>query len=508
MTPAVVLEQAPATKEIGTAVKHGFVYGTGGILQKALGFLMLPFYTHYLTPRDFGIWEILNITMSVLGMFLAMGITAGLLRYYGAADSQQEKRTIVSTAYLFVLATGLCAFAAGSLLVHDATLLLFGPGVPDSYLLLMFGFFILGYINAVPVAYLRAKEKSRLLVTLDVGGTFLILALNIYFVAVLKLAISGVLLSQFIITLLSLPLLALWIWRQVGIHINWGLLRKLVSFGAPLVLSNLAMFTLNFSDRFFLQRFRSLEVVGIYSMGYKFGYIISLLLIQPFNMMWMARMYLIYRRSDHQKIFSQIFVLYSSVVIFAALAFALFSPELFAIMVDARYAAGRQVVPLIALAYIFLAMGSYLQLGAFLVSRTDLIGIVSAVAAGSNLLLNYLLIRHFGMMGAAWATVLGFAVLAIGSYYVSQLVYLLDLGVTRVLKALAAAVTIYLLGRALNVQSFPIASLINGSLLAVFTVSLWTAGILSQDDIGTLVSLRKGAGDSMMRFLRPAWLRR
>jgi len=68
---------------------------------------------------------------------------------------------------------------------------------------------------------------------------------------------------------------------------------------------------MNFSDACFWQHLRSLEIVGIYSVGYKFGYMINFLLIQPFNMMWMARMYQIHKRADSRQIFKQVFVLYS-----------------------------------------------------------------------------------------------------------------------------------------------------------------------------------------------------
>ena len=60
-------ESAAIASEIATAVKHSIVYGLGGILTKALGFFLLPLYTHYLTPRDYGMFELLDLTMSLLG---------------------------------------------------------------------------------------------------------------------------------------------------------------------------------------------------------------------------------------------------------------------------------------------------------------------------------------------------------------------------------------------------------------------------------------------------------
>src|SRR5439155_12142811 len=119
----------------------------------------------------------------------------------------------------------------------------------------------------------------------------------------------------------------------------------------------------------------------------------------------------------------QVFVLYSSVLIFAALALALYSPEVMRLMVDPRYAAGEPIIALIALAYVFLGIGFYFQLGMFLKSRTGLIGIVSTISAVITLTMNFLLVSHFGLLGAACATILGFLAIAVGTYYCSERVF-------------------------------------------------------------------------------------
>src|SRR5436305_15075050 len=96
--------------EIRTAVRHSAIYGLGGVLLKGIGFLMLPFYTRYLSPVDYGILEILDLSMSLFGMFLNMGITAALLRSYNMAKTSDERPTAVSTAFVFVALTGLLTF--------------------------------------------------------------------------------------------------------------------------------------------------------------------------------------------------------------------------------------------------------------------------------------------------------------------------------------------------------------------------------------------------------------
>jgi O-antigen/teichoic acid export membrane protein len=502
--PAVPVGEKSAVGEIRTALRHTFVYGIGGMLEKGLAFALLPFYTHFLSPKDSGIVEILSLLMSLLGMFLNFGITAAFLRHYEAAKSQEEKRVVASTVFLFVLISGLIIMAVGLVFVRQASLLMLGPGVSPVCLLLSFSLFVLAYIAMVPYTYIRAKEASGTLVILDAAGTLIILILNIYFIAVLKMAVIGLLLSALISGALKFLVLMAWMLPAMRLKVEWHRMRGILAFGAPLIFSNLTLFTLNFSDRFFLQHFRGLDAVGIYGAGYKFGYMLNFLFIQPFNMMWQVRMYTIYRRLDHERIFSQVFVLYSCLLIAVALGLALFSTDIVHVMVDQRYASGAQVVSVVALSYVFLGMGYYLQLGMFLTSRTALLGKISALVAVLNLGLNWVLVPRFGMFGAAWATAAGFLSIAIASYYGSQRVCPLNLGVSRTVRGLAAAVAVFGLSTRLNPHTVLLGLLAKGLLLAIFPVLLWAARVFSDDDMLMLKSLRTATGQLGRRVLRLA----
>ena len=496
-----IREREAVAKEIQTAVRHTAVYGLGGVLAKAVGFLMLPFYTHYLTPADYGILEILDLSMSLLGMFLNMGMTAALLRCHAAAQTLEEKQKAVGTAFLFVMVTGVVTFFLALGLVRPASALLFGPQVPSKYLLVSFASFILSYIANLPRTYLRALEASVAFVAVEMSGLVMILALNIYFIAFLKTGLIGILLSSVIVFSFQTVLLSVWTLRRVGMGFSANLLRQMVGFGLPLIFSNLALFTLNFADRFFLQHLRSLEVVGIYAVGYKFGFMMNYLMVQPFYAMWQSRMYVIHTQPDHPKVFSQMFVLYSLVLIYAGLALSILSPEIVSVMVSSKFSASQDVIPIVAFAYVFYGISYYTQLGMFLTNNTHMVGMVSAAAAVLNLGLNYVLILHYGMLGAAWATLLSFLAIAIGSYWFSQRVFPLALGIGRVAQAIALGTALYLISRWWTPESWAFALLLKGALLAVFPVVLWKARILSPAETVTLLSTRDLALTKVSRLL-------
>jgi O-antigen/teichoic acid export membrane protein len=482
-------ERPAALKEIGAAVHHSAVYGLGNVLAKALGFLMLPLYTHYLEPRDFGLFEIMDLSITIFGMVLQMGIAPALLRSYAAAPTQAEKNKAASTAFIFTGATGLVTFLFGFAFIRPISSILFGAAVPSKYLLLSFSSFVLSYAAGPFRIYLRALEASAKLVMLDTVYTLVLCALNIFFVAGLKIGLLGILLSPLIVN-------AVWVvvacgsLLGIGLHFSRKLLSQMVRFGLPLILSNLAAFVLNFADRFFLQHFQSLEVVGLYAVGYKFGFMVNVVLVQPFFQMWQTRMYAIHANDQHGSIFGQIFVLYSLLLTYAALTVALWSQEIIHFMAGPKFAGAGAVIPVISLAYVVCGVGLYLQTGLYLIGRTKLIGVISAISAVISLALNYILVLHYGMLGAAWATVLSFGVIAFGSYWCSRKACPLGLDLTRVAIVAALAILLYLPFQWWTPASLILAIPAKLLALAAFPVILWRFQVLSASETATVLATR------------------
>jgi O-antigen/teichoic acid export membrane protein len=264
----------------------------------------------------------------------------------------------------------------------------------------------------------------------------------------------------------------------------------MLRFGAPLIFANSGLFVLHFSDRFFLQHLRSLEAVGIYALGYKFGYMLNFLVVQPFFVMWQARMYHIHAHPDHRDIFKRIFALYSVGLIYAGLAMSLFSSEMITVMAEAKYAASQDVIPVVVLSYVFYGISYYGQLGMLLTDHTRTIGIIGAVLAAVNLGLNYVLVLKFGMMGAAFATALSFALLAGISYWQSLRVFDLRLGMSRMAVPMALAITLYVACRLWLSSSFGVAVPVKLAVLAVFPLIVWKSGMLPAGAAAILVSAK------------------
>jgi O-antigen/teichoic acid export membrane protein len=224
--------------------------------------------------------------------------------------------------------------------------------------------------------------------------------------------------------------------------------------------------------------------------------------------MWQTRMYAIHAQEEHAKIFRQVFALYAVSLLFAGLAMSLFSAETVNLMVERKFAASQYVIPVVVLSYIFYGLSYYAQLGLYLTDRTKIVGIIGAAAAGVNLFLNYFLIQAFGMMGAAWATLLSFAFIAGVSYVCSQRVLPMPLGVGRMFGAMLLATALFLACYLAHPWSVAATVVMKLCVLALFPVLTWKTGLLPASAAATVSLAASQMVSRVERVRESVWRRR
>lgn len=389
--------------------KHGSIYFLGNILQRAVSFIMLPIYTRYLTPADYGILELLSMTIDFVALIFGMQVADAIFRYYAKYDEEKDKNEVVSSA-LFLVAT---LNTAGMLLVWTAAepLSNFIFGNPEnSRLLILFSVTLVTQSTiAVPLVFLRAMERSLTFLTFSVTKLAMQLGLNIYFVVILGMKVEGVIYGALITGVVMSLLLSAYTLRFTGIRWSLTKSREIVRFSIPLIGAGLLSFYFTFGDRFFLRLYSGVEAVGIYSLAYKFGFLLTFLVVGPFNNIWKAEMYHVAKKENAVRIFQDAFLVLSTFLIFFAVGISVFIRELLMIMSAPEFWSAAQIVPVIMAAYVFQAWTWYGSFGVLFKERTiertygNLLAVI-VITPGY-----LLLIPLYGPMGAALATLVAFA---------------------------------------------------------------------------------------------------
>jgi len=424
---------------IKTVGRHYFVYGLGNVFNRMLSFLLIPFYTNYLTTSDYGTLELVELSGYFAGMFMAMGVSNAVLRFYYDSDDPEDRRRIVSTAHVSVWGIAVAMGIGLVALSPNISGLVFHSTDNRNLFRLAFISLALTVCAEVPLNYLRAQQKSVLFTIISVARLLMGLGLNILFLVGMKWGVEGILVSTLLSQIAATLILSAYTFRKTGFRVSWPDLRAMTSYGLPYIASGLSVFVLHLSDRFFLERYSTLSVVGIYALGSKFAMAVSPLLTEPFLAVWRPKAFEIAHQKDAKETYSNVFTYYCFLGMFLVLAISTFTQDLIPFMSPPEFHASRLVVPMVALSYLMWGGSLLMQLGVLLAKKTRHIAWVGAVAAGLKLILAPLLIPPLGMWGAAWATLASCTLLFCLQYWIEHRYLVIPYQWSRLVKLLVAA---------------------------------------------------------------------
>jgi O-antigen/teichoic acid export membrane protein len=484
-------------EEIKKLLKHGSVYSLGNILNKAVGFLLIPFYTHYLTTADYGTLELLDLSVALIGLLLNMWMNASLVRHYYEYEDSKNRNEVVSTALIATASVAAVVSLFALLWAREISDLILKSPQYFRFIRVIACNLFFTCVNSVSFSYLRARQRSSAIVAMNTLCLVVGLFLNIYLLAVVKTGVIGILYSSLTANILVTTVLTVITIRQVGLHLDLIKFKVLAAFGLPLIVTSFSAFELNFADRFFLQHYSNVSTVGVYALGYKFGFMLSFLLIQPFMMIWGARMYEVAKRADAGPVFSKIAGYFTLLMCAVALAMSLVIKNVISLVAAPQFHDAYRVVPLVALSYVFYGLSYYFQSGMYISKKTHYLGLMGAICAAANVGFNFLLIPRFAAMGAACATALSFLLMAVLAYFFSQRAYHIPYALFKILVPLAAAVGAYCLATLIDVASIPVSLMLKGFVFIGFGIVILLSGFLEKSEI---FSLRRVAGGMWGRF--------
>ncbi|MGB6874136.1 MAG: flippase [Dehalococcoidia bacterium] len=463
--------------------KHSIVYGLGVAISQVVGFFLIPVYTRYLTPADYGGLEIFQTTLSILSIIFVMGLTTALFRSYFNYGDEEKRKTVVGTTFLFLTGTSFLFLLILMALAGDFSALLFGSVEYALYFRVIFLtlFFDVGVVIAFSV--LRAREESKKYAIFALIRFLTTAGLNILFVVVLHKGVLGILLGGLIAAFLLYCISLRSIVKNAKLSFSIAELKEMLSFGLPLVPAGLAAWIMTMADRYFLQFLSTPTELGLYSLGYKFGMVIQGLIVRPFILAWGPFFWSVTRERNAKEIYSSVLTYFVLVGMAVALVLSVLSKEVLVIMATPPFHGAYKVIPLIAVSYVSYGCYQILAPGILLEKKTKYLALIVVVGAAVNLGLNYLLIPSYGMMGAAVATVISYLLLPVGSYFVSKRYYPIKYEWGRVAKILVAAGLVYVGSLFITADSAIVAGLLKAVTLLGFPLLLFAFRFFKPEEI-------------------------
>lgn len=377
--------------------------GTFG--SKFLVFFMMPLYTACLLPAEYSMADLITQVANLLIPLACAGISDGVFRF--ALDESEDKKTVFSSGLCVLSITSLVFLALSPFLLFYQTL--------STYVWLVILYVIFANIHSVVAQYIRALGRTGLFALGGIIGTMLTIGFNLVFLLGFDMGILGYVLSVVLgdVIVTGILLLVSGVYRDFDRHsIRRDKIGQMLRYSVPMIPTTIFWWITSVSDRQLVIAFRGSEVNGLYAAAYKAPTLLTLL-CTVFIEAWQFSAVRETSEEERSEFFTRVFAYFQGLMFMAASGLVLFSKFITRILLAENYFDAWQYLPVLSLAMVYSGLVTFMG-SVYMVRKKSVHSLVTAaVGAGTNILLNILLIPKYSAMGAAVATFASYFVVMI-----------------------------------------------------------------------------------------------
>lgn len=390
--------------------KNTVFYSIGEILPRALNFILLPVYTKYLSPTDYGINSYAHTIILFLYVLGAFSLNSYVLRYYFIHDNEEERKSLIGTAQLAIIMLNAVILSLAFLLM---------PGIISSYSIqvpwepyfrLAFIINFLDSFSVIPLVVYRVRQEAIKFVLLGFSRTLFTVILTVYLLIVEHRGLLGTFQAQLYIYLPYTFIYLVILNRYGRWHINLDYLKEGLKYATPLIPGAIGYIFLSMSDRIILERHVGMDELGIYNVACSMAIVLNVIIQSGYKAIEPE----LFRRFGNEGFFE--FVrksqgVFFSVIYISAMALSLFSQEVFNMMTTDSFHKGYILVPALVVGVIM--TGQNVIYGGILGGecRTKVIGIATIIGAVVSVIFNLCFVPYWGTYAAAVASAVSFFVM-------------------------------------------------------------------------------------------------
>ena len=402
---------------LGRLFRKSGTYALVGVVAKGSGAVLTVFYvnTAYLPVEGYGYLGALRAVMAAGLLVASAGLPLALIRFgTSAAVSDAERAAVPVTA--LGLAAGLGALAAAVLWAGAPTVagwLTEGGGAVEPVRWVA-PYVWLQAVAGVSYAVLRQHEEAGRYVLASAVEAAALVAAVLYFLVVRGEGLVGVLKGHVVAAAVVAAVLTAGLLRRASWRPDWRLVRPMLAFGAPLVVSGLAGRFLYLGDRLVLVRLAGLEATGTYEFAAQFGSLVHTFLVQGFQLSFTVVGMKAFGGPETAALYRRSFRHFATVAAWAALGVGLFANSVAGLFAtDPAYLDIDGTAALVAGGFGFNGLYAVTVSMLYAAERTRRVAVNVVASALLNLGLNLVLVPRLGIAGAALATLVAYAVLAV-----------------------------------------------------------------------------------------------
>jgi O-antigen/teichoic acid export membrane protein len=394
----------------------GAAYTASSVLSKLIAVALLPLYTRYLTPADYGAAEVLFAGVVAASIVVRLGVIEALLRFYYQADENPDR--VVSSSF----ATLFWAASAGALValpfagqISDALLDTHDPGLVR---IAIGGLWVLTLFEYLLTLF-RLEERARAYFVTTIANVLVTIPVTVALVVGADEGARGLLLGSYATGAVFVLFLVAVHRKRLSLRVDPPLLGRLMRFGLPTMPAELSLYSLNFIDRLILVRYAGLAEAGLYALAVKFGQAVNVL-VRGFQLAWPPLAYSIRDDDEARRAYALIVTWFVTVCAFVVTGMWLLSRWIVRALAAPEFFDSFEAIGLISTGVTLYALYMVLVVILGRTGRTGFNFPATAAATVANVALNLILVPPLGIVGAGLALVASYVVVLVMMYVFTQ----------------------------------------------------------------------------------------
>lgn len=448
-------------------VKDTAIYGLSSIVGRFLNYLLVPLYTAVLSAESGGYGVVSNVYAytALILVFLTFGMETGFFRFANKAEEEPVK--VYSNTSLFVGGLSLIFVVLGLIFLDSVSSFLEYPDHKD-YVAMMMVVVALDSFLCIPFAWLRYKKRPVKFASIKLFNIIGNIVLNLFFLLLCPwlnehapslvswfynpdYLVGYIFVSNLIMSaaqlLFFIPEL-----KIISFKPDFNLQKRMVSYSFPILIFGVVGILNQTVDKMiypflYEDRQEGLVQLGIYSATSKVAMIMAMF-TQAFRYAYEPFVFGNSRKSDSTSSYASAMKYF---FIFSLLAFlaVMFYMDILKYMVASDYWEGLSVVAIVMGAEILKGIYFNLSFWYKLIDETRWGAYFSLIGCVVILTLNVCLVPVYGYVASAWASVAGYGVITVLSYFIGQRKYpvaypIKEMFVYLILAAVLYIISIYL----------------------------------------------------------------
>lgn len=396
-------------------IKNSAIYTIGDFINVAVsGFLLLPFYTRFLTQSEFGLFNVLNASITIVTFLVHFGIISTYSRLY---FNYAENKKSIFTGQVILLHTFISIVLLSIVFLLQEVLQknLFSSVDNITYFYYIFIVSIISFINALYGIYLRINEEAMKFFIFQLSQVVLYVSFIFIFKEFIQTTLDAILLASF--TSASL----IWIYSIFNLKFKFDLeelkstIKKVLHFALPIFVGYIMYFMLNRFNVLYLQAHETIENIALFSFALQLSMVLQIFAgsfgkaVQP----------MLFKLNKDELIVKtkQIAIFYKFVLSIILIVFYMFSENIILLFAPESYINSNEVFILLLLgvyAYNFRSVESHLFMY-FHKPRYSLY--LVSIAAFVVVVFSFVLVKNYGFIGSGYAILSGSVVAYLANKY-------------------------------------------------------------------------------------------